>query len=199
MAGLFNKNAAVQQRPQGEILVSRFYSARHNMLLIFIFTLINIFLLVTNANSYFLFSAFIPYMLVDFGMFYCGLYPAEVYGEFYTGAEFLNISFMIICAIIAIVILLLYIASWLLSKKPRVGWMICALVFFTIDTAVMLAVLTVRGGLANSILDLLFHGWAILSMTRGVISYFKFKKLPVEPEPQPIPEEVIEPEQEIVE
>ena len=63
--------------PQHEILASRFHSTRHNLLLIVIFSLINIVLLVTKSGTYFLFSAFIPYMFVDYGMYFCGLYPAE--------------------------------------------------------------------------------------------------------------------------
>ncbi len=195
MGSLFNKNKQVQQRSQREILASRYYSARHDMLWIMICTLINIVLLVTNSGRYFLFSAYIPYMLIDCGMYFCGLYPAEHYGPYYSGMEFLNISFMIICAIIAVVVLLMYLVSWLFAKKPRVGWMIFALIFFTIDTVVLLVMM----GFSNSVFDLLLHGWFIFSMTRAVVSYFKLKKLPAEPEPDPIPEEVIEPEQEIVE
>ena len=71
MASIFgNKN--VQQLSQREQLANKFMSARHNLLLVVIFTLVNIVLLVAQSNSYFLFSASIPYYLVDLGMFLCG-------------------------------------------------------------------------------------------------------------------------------
>lgn len=196
MAGLFNKNTQVQQRSQKEILTSRYFSARHNILLLVIFTLVNVFLLVTNADSYYLFSAFIPYLLIDLGRLLCGMYPAEFYAQNFPGMEFLNISFFVICIIIAAVILLLYLVSWLLSKKPRVGWMIFALVFIAIDTIAMLLWI---GDFLESIMDILFHLWAVLSLTRGVISYYKAKKLPDEPEPEITLEENPEPVEEVVE
>lgn len=171
--------------PQHEILASRFHSTRHNLLLIVIFSLINIVLLVTKSGTYFLFSAFIPYMFVDYGMYFCGLYPAEFYEP---NSEFMDTSFLIVCCIVAAVVLILYLLCWIFSKKPRVGWVIAALVFFVIDTIVML--LTVAS-LVENIIDILFHAYVIFSLSRGIYSYYKLKKLPVEPDPgitQEIPE-----------
>ena len=45
-------------------LESKYNKSIANLLLVVIFTVINIVLLVLNANSYFLFSAFIPYFAV---------------------------------------------------------------------------------------------------------------------------------------
>ena len=177
MANIFgNKN--VQQLSQREQLANKFMSARHNLLLVVIFTLVNIVLLVAQSNSYFLFSASIPYYLVDLGMFLCGKYPQEYYagmGEL----EFFANSFLVVMIVIAVVILGLYLLSWIFSKKPRVGWMIFSLVFFVLDTLFMLAIMGVS---ADMILDLVFHAWVIISLTNGVVSYFKLKKLPEEPE-----------------
>ncbi len=175
MAKFFNNNAAVQQRSQREILYSRFHSARHNLLLVMVFSLINIVLLVTNSGTYFLFSAFIPYLLVDYGMFGCGLYPAEYYEAYYPGMEFADMSFIIVCSLIAAVVLILYLLSWIFSKKPRIGWMIAALTFFVIDTVVMLFMMA---DLLKSIVDIVFHCFVIFSLVRGIVSYFKLKKLP---------------------
>lgn len=183
MAKISTNNDASQH----EILASRFYSTRHNLLLIVIFSLINIILLVTNSGTYFLFSAFIPYMFVDYGMYFCGLYPAEYY-EPHT--EFFDTSFMIVCCIIAAVVLLLYLLCWIFSKKPRVGWVIAALVFFVMDTIVMLLAVA---NLAENIIDILFHAYVIFSLSRGIYSYYKLQKLPVEPDQsmeQEIPETI---------
>ena len=180
MAGFFNSGTAVQERSQREILCARYYSSRHNLLLVIIFSLINIVLLAINSGSYFLFSAFIPFMLVENGMFSCGLYPAEFYEEYYPGMEFAGTSFMVVSCVLAAVILGLYLLSWFLSKKPRVGWMIFALVFFVIDTVAMLFLVT---DLSGWIIDILFHAFVIFSLTRGIVAYFKVKKLPMDAEP----------------
>lgn len=175
MAKLFG-NDNTRQLSQAEVLAGRYKTARHNLLLIVVFTLINIFLLVTNSNSYFLFSASIPYYLVDLGMFLCGKYPAEYYADI-GGIDPLSNTFFLVTLVIAAVILVLYLLSWIFAKKPRVGWMIFALVFFVIDT---LGMLWWAGISSDMIFDVVFHGWVIVSLSRGIAAYFKFKKLPVE-------------------
>ena len=175
MASLFGKTRP-QQVSQQAVLESKYHSARHNILLVVIFTLLNIILLVTNSNSYFLFSATIPYVLADYGMYFCGKYPAEYYQEF-GQIEPLNDSFLVVMMGIAAVILVLYLLSWIFSKKPRVGWMIFALFFFVLDTAGMLLLIGIS---ADAIIDIVFHGWVIISLVNGITSYFKLKKLPEE-------------------
>lgn len=188
MAKFFD-NKKAQQLSQQQTLVNKYMGARHNLLLVVIFTLINIVLLLTQSNRYFLFSATIPYFLADLGMALCGKYPAE----YYVGMEdmvILNNSFLAVMLVIAAVILLLYLLSWILSKKPRVGWMIFALVFFALDT---LAMLWLMGISADMIIDILFHIWVLVSLTSGIVSYFKLKKLPAEELPEePLPMEMEE-------
>lgn len=187
MASLFAKEKN-QQLSQAEVLTNKYQSARANILLVVVFTLLNVILLVTNSNTYFLFSAAIPYFIVDLGMLLCGKYPAEYYADGLTGMEFLNDTFFVVTLVVAAVILVLYLLSWILSKKPRVGWMIFALVFFVVDTAGML-ILT--GISTEMIVDILFHGWVIVSLANGVVSYFKLKKLP-EDEELPQVEETVQ-------
>ena len=163
--------------PQRRLLEERYNKSRHNLLLVLIFTAINIVLLVTNANSYFLFSAYVPYMLVDLGMDLCGMYPAEYYGVDYSEDLFLNPSFFAICLGIALVILAMYLLSWIFSKKARVGWLIFSVVFFVIDFIVLLLVVELNSSI---MIDIVFHVWVIVSLMMGIISHFKLKKLPVE-------------------
>lgn len=134
-------------------------------------------------------------MLADMGMFECGLYPGEYYNEYFPGMQFADTSFMVVCCVIAAIILALYMLSWLLLKKPRVGWMIFALVFFVLDTAVMLLMVI---DISDYIIDILFHGWVIISLMMGIISYFKLKKLQPEQE-ETVPANCDIPMQEIVE
>lgn len=177
--------------PQRRLLEARYNKSRHNLLLVLIFTVINIVLLVTNANSYFLFSAYVPYMLVDLGMDMCGMYPAEYYGADYSEYVFLNPSFFAICLGIAIVILAMYLLSWIFSKKARVGWLIFSVVFFVIDFIVLLLVVELNSSI---MIDIVFHVWVIVSLMMGIISHFKLKKLPVEEIVVDESEEVVETE-----
>ena len=163
--------------PQRRLLEERYNKSRHNLLLVLIFTAINIVLLVTNANSYFLFSAYVPYMLVDLGMDLCGMYPAEYYGAEYSEYVFLNPSFFAICLGIALVILAMYLLSWIFSKKARVGWLIFSVVFFAIDFIILLLIVEIDSSI---MMDVVFHIWVIVSLMMGIISHFKLKKLPVE-------------------
>ena len=53
-------------------LENKYNTTRYNLLLVIGFTLINIVLLVTNSDRYFLFSAYIPYTVATLGMILCG-------------------------------------------------------------------------------------------------------------------------------
>jgi hypothetical protein len=77
--------------------------------------------------------------------------------------------------VVAGVILVLYLLSWILSKKNRYGWLIAALVLFSIDTLIMFAF----AGLAlDCIVDYLFHAWVIVSLSIGISNALKLKKMP---------------------
>lgn len=177
--GLFKKGQTQSQEPNRNKLMGRFGAARSTLLSVVLFTAVNIVLLVTNANSYFLFSAFVPYAIMDYAMYFCGKYPAEYYEGDLSEYYFLDNSFLIGALVVVAIILTLYLLSWLLSKKPRVGWLIFGLVFFALDTALML----LMGGEAfHTALDFIFHGWVLISLIGGIISYYKLKKLPEEEE-----------------
>lgn len=182
MGNLFT-NKQTEAVPQRQLLESKYASARHNILLIVAFTVVNIILLVAQSNTYFLFSAYLPYLIVDFGMVLCGMYPAEYYGEDLSGIEFLDKNFLTVMLVIAAVVLILYLLSWIFSKKSRVGWMILALVFFGIDTIAMLAL---NGIALDMIVDIVFHVWVVVSLIGGVSAHYKLKKLPIEQEEQSV-------------
>lgn len=190
--GLFKK-ANQPQVPERDKLLGRFGAARSTLLSVLLFTAVNIVLLVTNANSYFLFSAFIPYAIMDYAMYFCGKYPAEFYEGDISEYYFLDNSFLVGALVVVAIILGLYLLSWLLSKKPRVGWLIFGLVFFALDTVLML----LMGGEAfHTVLDFIFHGWVLISLIGGIISYYKLKKLPAEEEAPVLQEEVPTPVEE---
>ena len=160
-----------------QTLEKRFNSSRHNILLVIVFTLINIVFVVANTGTYFLFSAFVPYMLADLGMYFGGMYPAEYYeGELLDLQGFGTVILVVFLAI-AVIILALYLLCWIFSKKNRMGWMIFALILFSIDTAGMLLLSGIQ---LDGILDIVFHIWVIVSLSMGISACHKLKKLPAE-------------------
>lgn len=152
-------------------------NARANLLLVVAFTVINMVLLIAKSDTYFLFSAYVPYALVAVGMTICGMYPSEYYGEEFSGMEFLSPSVFAVIVAIAVIITALYFLCWIFSKNNRAGWLIAALVIFSVDTLGMFAV---EGFALDSIIDIVFHVWVILSLSLGIHACAKLKKIPAE-------------------
>lgn len=174
MSNLFaNQNPGVSQR---KLYESKYNSARMNLLLVLAFTAVNIILLLTGSYTYFLFSASIPYFLVDMGMLMCGKYPPEVYVGELAGMEFLPPAVLVILTILAVLILAAYVLCWVFSKK-KVGWLMAALVLFIIDT---LGMFILYGISFDSIIDILFHAWVIWYLVSGIRAHNALMKLPEE-------------------
>ncbi len=165
------------QTSQRQLLQDKYASSCNNILLVVALSLVNIILLVTNSNTYFLFSAYIPYLLADLGMLFCGMYPQEIYAQDFLDMEFLPKEFLIITLCVAAVILILYFLSWIFSKKQKSGWLVFALVFFVIDTVVMFFL---NGFIIDSVIDYIIHIWVIVSLASGLVTLSKLKKLPEE-------------------
>lgn len=173
MSKLFQKNGTLNI-PEHQKLENRYKGSINNLLVIVLFSVVNIVLLVTNANSYFLFSAFIPYFLADYGMYYCGMYPEDYYydiGEM----EFLDKSYFVYALVIAAVILLVYLLCWFMAKKKKIGWVIAALIFFALDTAAMLFFMGIN---MDMFMDILIHIWVFGYMINAIVVYRKMKKAP---------------------
>lgn len=176
MAGLFKNKEVQQEMSQRELLEAKRKNSTHNLLIVAIFTLINVVLLIAQSNTYFLFSASIPYALVDYSMFLCGMYPEEFYSSL-GEVVFLDNTFFVIAVVLAVLIILLYFLSWLFAKKNKIGWMIFALIFFVLDTVAMLDYFGIN---ADMVVDIVFHVWVIYSLATGILNHYKLKKLPVE-------------------
>lgn len=176
---------------QRQVLENTVKSARNNLLLILVFTLINIYLLVTSRNTYFLFSAYVPYILVDYMMFFGGLYPEEYYGEYINSIELWDKRALVLVAALAAVSVLLYVLCWFFSKKNPKGWLMFAMVLFAVDTVLMV---WIAGISAPLIMDYVFHAWVMISLLTGLSAVKKLKELPeeepvcldIEPEELPV-------------
>ncbi len=176
MAGIFNNKQDTKPTTKLGSLEAKYNSSINNLLLVVGFSLINIILLVTNSGTYFLFSAFIPYFAVDYGMYFCGLYPEEYYYDV-PDMVFEDKSFLAVAIAVAAVFLLIYMLCWYLAKRKKVGAVIFALIIFVIDTAVML---WLSGFSTDSIFDIVIHVWVISYLVIAIVTYFKIKKLPEE-------------------
>ena len=170
-----NESAPLPPRPA---LEAKYKSGRSNLLLVIAFTLINMVLLLAGGNVYFLFSASIPYFLTWFGMELCGKLPPEYYhGR--QSPEFLDSSFLVLTVVIALVILGVYLLSWIFSSKGRVAWLILALVLFSLDTVILILL---QGISVDGIMDILLHGVVLYYLISGVMAHFKLKNYPPEEE-----------------
>ncbi len=172
--GLF-KNTKNQNMTESQKLTARYNGARSNILLVIAFTLVNSVLLFTGSDSYFLFSAAIPYYMTLFGLLYTGRMPAE----WYEGVEFQPDpdAVLYIYVAIAVAIVGVYALMWFLSKKHGYGWLVAALLMFVADT---FAMFYFTGFTADMILDFVFHIWVLVSLTSGIIAAINLKKLPEE-------------------
>lgn len=182
-------NNAAQATPR-QILENKYSSARANLLIVVAFTLINIVLAFTDSSSYFLFSLFIPYMLVLLGAMLTGNLPSA-----YTAAELEIIEFLpnavfIIMVIVAAAFLAVFVVSWVVTKKkPAIGWLIASLVLASIDTGIFV----LFGGISlDTLIDLAFHVWVIVSLAGGISAHKKLKALPPEEEIVDTTAEVVE-------
>lgn len=173
MADFFGKKPA--HLSQKELFEAKYNNSIVNLLLVVAFSAINVILLVVKSDTYFLFSAFIPYFMADLGMYYSGSYPQEYYYDVADDMEFADKSFLIICVAVAVVIILLYFLSWFFAKKKKVGWLIFAAVLFCIDTIAMFVLVGIN---ADMVMDIVFHAWVVFSLISGVVNYNKWKKLP---------------------
>lgn len=159
-------------------LVQKYNNGRLNLLVAVILTAINIVLLITGSNTYFIFSIFIPYFIADLGWFMSGFYPEEYYEGlnmvFYDG------SFAIIMVALALAICVLYLIAYLFSKDGKTGWLIMALALFAVDTVLMLVI---TGDPLASIIDIVFHIWVGYYLISALLAAKKLKELPPETDP----------------
>ena len=176
MAKFFNKVPAQAFSPRQNLL-SQYQAGRGNLLLVVIFTLINVILISFGQETYFLFSATLPYVIAVFGAIFCGMMPDEYYDDSDAYRQMFESSKIYIFVAVAVAIIALYFICFLFSGK-RVGFLIAALTMFSLDTVFMLFFYGF-----SMILDIFFHAWVLFYLIRGVSAHFKLKKMPEDSTP----------------
>lgn len=149
--------AQQQNQSQREVFRKKYDSARSNLLLAIILTVVNIVIFMAGGESMLLFSMSVPYYAVIFG----SLFGIEIVG-----------------VILAAIGLGLYLLSWGLSKK-RSGWLILALVLFILDTLAMVGMYLLMEDVSGT-MDALIHAWILYYLITGVSSGKKLKTMPEE-------------------
>ncbi len=130
---------------------SKLNNARLAILLIVVFSIVNIFA-IAFAEMYFLFSAYLPQVFISIGI--------------YSGSEELFLGMVIL----SLIYVFPYLLCWIFSKK-RVGWMIAALVLFSIDSVFFFIDLPLylEAGDFSFIMDLVMRIYALGCLIMGVV------------------------------
>lgn len=141
-------------------LKALYLQARGNLLMMLCFTAVNLLLLLFNAGVMFLFSATVPYLALLFGM-------ADDTG-----------MMMIPGAILAVVLVAVYLLCWMFSKNNS-RWLLAGLVLFAIDTG-CLVLFCILAKDFTGIPDVLFHALVLYYLFSGVRAAKKLESLPPE-------------------
>ena len=149
-----------------EYLARQAAGGRHNLLLVIIFTVVNLVLLLVESDTYFLFSASVPYYTTVF----CKVLDSLAAGYYTMG------TLTIVSLVVSAVILGVYLLCWFMSKNKS-GWLIAALVLFCIDTLALLGFTLFMDLMGENILDFVFHAWVIYSLAQTLRCNAKLKAL----------------------
>jgi len=173
MATLYNNAKGSKPHSEREILQNRYDLARRYLLAMIIFTTINVVLIFYQHMTYFPFIIFVPYFLAVTGMMVTGKLPKTVYPDEWAMFEFFDDSVLILLVAIIAVVLLLYLLCWFFSGKNKAGWLVFALVLFSIDMIVMLFL---KNG-SESIVHVAFRVLMMIGFVSGITACNRLKKL----------------------
>ncbi|MBE6608964.1 MAG: hypothetical protein E7633_10485 [Ruminococcaceae bacterium] len=178
-----NRNVT-PQIDQYEKCERKISSARVDIILMVMLTIINMFLIFTETQRYFVFSAFIPYRILYEAAFFTGLMPESFYepliGE-NESLEFFSIENFYIALAVVGVILAIYLLCFFITKNKPI-WLIVATVIFAADTVYLISYAVEYGVLEGCVLDILLHAYVLYGLISGIIYYYKLKALPPRPE-----------------
>lgn len=177
---LFGNNQQIATS-KAQVWANRYRNARMDLLCVVILTAVNLVLLATDGDTYFVFSASIPYAIASLARYMCGLYPEDWYEGGYGAYEFYDPSLFYMALAFGAVIVVVYLLCFIFSSKNRVGWMIAGLSLFSLDTLFML---WYYGITSDMVIDLVFHVFCVVMLACGVYAHFKLKRVMQEEQEQ---------------
>lgn len=139
----------------------RLNGAKSSILLVAFLTIVNVILIATNADIVFLFSAYVPQVVMDIS--------ADIAAE-----EGIN-AILYIGIGVSIFMALVYLFLWVGARK-KFGFLPAALVFFGIDT-VMLLIDIIPYFDMIFIPDIVLHLFIIAELIVGIVAHKKLKKM----------------------
>lgn len=152
-----------------EYLERQVNSGRGVLLGLLIFTVINLVLLLLEADRYFPFGASVPYFLTLLGVAF-----DSWGGSGYTATAL----------VVSGVVLAVYLVMWILSKK-RSGWLTAAAVMFVVDTVALIWFsFTLLENPLSNVKDLIFHAFILWELFRSAKAGKKLRELPDDVAPQ---------------
>lgn len=142
-------------------------AGRYALLMIMIFTVINLVLVLLDRRQLILFTAAIPYYLT--------LFAKGMDNYFAAGSWMHTGRYTAMALAVSIALLTAYLICWLQCGNRR-GYLIAALVLFSIDTlALIIFEIVVVGNPLNDLFEFFLHGWAIWQMAAGVSAHTRLK------------------------
>ena len=153
-------NAQTNKKNSPGDLEQKYKYARENLLIMIALTVVNVILLFVKSDMMLLFSATVPYIsaILGIGFVKSGILTISV---LFFGIAFVSLAFYFLC--------------WIFSKK-HYGWMIAALVMFSIDTVVLVISYLLAEDFSG-IVDFIIHAIVLFYLITGVINGRKLKNL----------------------
>ena len=143
-----------------DVHLQRIKTARSDLLIVAILTVVNIVLYLAHSNTMMLFSAAVPYYAVVF-------------------ADLLMIpTVTLACYAVALISIVAYFVFWLLSKKRHI-FLVFATVLFSLDFLVLLG-LHIYAGETGGFMDMVIHAVVLYFLILGSASVRPLKNLPEE-------------------
>jgi len=148
----------------------RYDRARHCLMVMAVFSAVNVVLTLIGSEKYFLFSGFAVYIQA---VFCRTAYEA-------TG----NVGHLAIGAVSAALVIALYVLCWIMSRGKR-GWLLAGLTLVVLDAVALLYCCMAFAAWNDFLLDLVFHALILLEMVVGAASVseeplFEKKREPID-------------------
>ena len=156
-------NRSIKPVKTKEVFARELKTSNMNVLAVAILSLVNILMILIQADTYFPFSAAVPVYLVMFFGELCGMRSEEFYeanyGADWKSLEFLSEGLFWAIVAIAVVVAAVYFVLWYLSKKKKV-FSTVLMVLYAIDTVALLFFnVAIYEFTFMAIIELVFHAW----------------------------------------
>lgn len=163
-------------------LETRYDKARAGLLLLTVFTLLNMSLVLLGQDLFFLFSASLPYQAVYLGMYRIGKLPDEVYGAALKEMEFSAPSFLIAQTVAAVVLTALFFLCWIRSARRSAYQLTLATLLLAADTVYLIKTAPLG---AQTVIDLMMHALILFYLLSGIVAAMRLSHLSKTEQDQP--------------